>query len=111
MCVGDLVMTIEHARLIGIFEANPVAREIMRAHPPEALVAFKSGSILLGCTLLFALRRTRVAELGSLAALGVMTALCLHWSGYADGLEELTPQVSAIASGTFQCDTWVYWGP
>lgn len=111
MCLGDLAMTMDHARTIGLFEANPLAREVLRSHSPEVLLAFKGGSILLGCSLLCYLRKTRIAELGSWAALAAMTLLCLHWNGYSQGLAEMTPQYAAMASGAFSCDTWVYWGP
>jgi len=111
MCLGDLAMTMDHARTIGLFEANPLAREVLRHHSPEVLLLFKGGSILLGCSLLFHLRKARIAELGSWAALAAMTLLCLHWNGYSQGLAEMTPQYSAMASGDFVCDTWVYWGP
>lgn len=111
MCLGDLAMTMYHAKNIGLFEANPLAREVLRHHSPEVLLLFKGGSILLGCSLLFYLRKVRIAELGSWAVLAAMTLLCLHWSGYSQGLAEITPQYSAMASGDFACDTWVYWGP
>lgn len=111
MCLGDLFMTMDHARTVGLFEANPLAREVLRQHSPEALVIFKGCSILLGCSLLVYLRKARIAELGSWAVLAAMTLLCLHWNGYSQGLAEMTPQYAAMASGEFACDTWVYWGP
>lgn len=111
MCLGDLAMTMDHARSIGLFEANPLAREVLRHHSPEALVIFKGCSILLGCSLLVYLRKARIAELGSWAVLAAMTLLCLHWNGYSQGLAEITPQYAAMAAGDFSCDTWVYWGP
>ncbi len=111
MCLGDLAMTLDHARTIGLFEANPLARELMRQHSPEFLLAFKGGSIFIGCSLLLYLRKARIAELGAWAALFAMTLLCLHWNGYSQGLSEITPQYAAMASGSFPCDTWVYWGP
>jgi len=109
MCLGDLFMTLEHARMIGIFESNPIAREVMRAQSPEILILFKGASIFVGCALLVRLRMARVAELGSWAALAVMTALCIHWQSYSQGLGELTPQYAALSSGAFQCDTWIHW--
>lgn len=111
MCLGDLTMTMDHARTIGLFEANPLAREVMRSHSPEVLLTFKCASIILGCSLLGFLRKTRIAELGSWAALFAMTLLCIHWNGYSQGLSEMTSQYAAMASGAFPCDTWVYWGP
>lgn len=111
MCLGDLFMTMHHAKTIGLFEANPIAREVMRQHSPEVLMLFKGCSIGIGCSLLFYLRKARIAELGAWAVLGAMTLLCLHWNGYSQGLAEITPQYAAMASGAFHCDTWVYWGP
>jgi uncharacterized membrane protein len=88
LSLADLVITLEHLRSFGMFEANPIAAYIVRATgSPWALASFKVVTVATCVALLFRARRHGAGEAAAWCALAIMTALSFWWSSYASALE------------------------
>lgn len=98
MGLGDLDMTLQFVRSVGMIEVNPLARALMEGQSPLPVVLFKLGTILFCVSVLYMARKRRHAEVAAWTCFLVMAALTMHWTRYSDGMAELTPEVSAMAA-------------
>lgn len=98
MGLGDLDMTLQFARSVGMIELNPLARVLMAGDSPMPVVLFKLGTIVFCVGVLFMARRRRHAEIAAWCCFLVMAALTMHWNRYSSTVSELTPEVSAMAA-------------
>lgn len=97
MGLGDLDMTLQFVRNVGMIEANPLARSLMEGQSPLPVVLFKLGSIFFCVGVLFMARRRRHAEVAAWACFLVMAALTMHWNRYSAEVSAMTPEVNALA--------------
>jgi len=104
LSLADLYLTLLFVTQGSFAEANPLARAIMHAQSIGLLVAWKLGSVLTTVGILYAVRKTRSAELGAWVCFGVLGWLTYQWTGYIDA-----PPVTADALETYGYDDghWV----
>ncbi len=104
LSLADLYLTLLYVTQGSFAEANPLARAIMRSQSVGLLVAWKFGSILTTVGILYAIRRTRTAELGAWVCCFVLGWLTFQWSGYVDA-----PPVGAdvLAAAGYDDGHWV----
>lgn len=108
LSLGDLWMTLTHLRTVGMFEANPLAREVINLNSPLALAAWKLATVALAVGILFRLRARRAGEAGAWVCVAVLTWLTVHWVRYSD---ELSSPGAAEAVDTARRDPrWVVLG-
>lgn len=81
----DLLCTLGEARQRLFHELNPMAAQLL-AHPPAALLAYKTSLVFIGSFILFAHRRQRLAELSCWLILAVYGYVTLRWTMYYDDL-------------------------
>jgi hypothetical protein len=82
LSLADLYLTITFLREGGFPEANPLARVIMQTNSIWLLIGWKLGTVGLTVTILWAIRRTRSAELGAVVCCCVLGWLTLQWLYY-----------------------------
>lgn len=83
LSLADLYLTVLYVSGAGGFpEANPFARAIMSAQSIPLLIAWKMGTVLTAVGILYAIRRTRSAELGAWVCFLVLGWLTVHWGQY-----------------------------
>lgn len=83
LSLADLYLTVLYAADAGGFpEANPLARAIMSTQSIPLLVAWKLGTVATAVGILYAIRRTRSAELGAWVCFLVLGWLTVHWGQY-----------------------------
>lgn len=73
----DLIWTLLASQAGQMLELNPIASHFI--HDPLSLIAFKASATLLGCGLLYALRRHSRAQLASWWMCLVCTMLTFRW--------------------------------
>ena len=84
LSLADLYLTLLYVTQGSFAEANPLARAVMQSQSVGLLVAWKLGSVFTTVGILYAIRRTRSAELGAWACCAVLGWLTLQWSWYVD---------------------------
>lgn len=83
LSLADLYLTVLFVSQAGGFpEANPLAREIMSMQSIPLLVAWKLLTVLTTVGILYAIRRTKSAELGAWVCFLVLGWLTVHWGQY-----------------------------
>lgn len=87
MSIADLVLTLTYLTSVGLIEANPLARAIMRLGSPELLTLWKILSVGLAASILVALRRTRSGEFGAWVCAAVLVWLSGQWVLYNEQAE------------------------
>ena len=97
MCVGDLYMTLTYAMSVGMIEANPIAREVLREHPVAVLVVWKLSTLVFFASVFYFARRTRVGEVAAWGSFFVMACLTMHWLSYATAASRFTTEFAALA--------------
>ena len=75
--VADLIMTLKFVTSVGMIEANPIARWIMKSGDATSLTIFKMALTLASLGTIFYFRRKRCAEIAAWIAFAVMLALSL----------------------------------
>ncbi len=93
LSLADLHMTLEHLTSIGMGEANPIARLIMSANSPAALIAWKLTSVIAACLAFYAGRRKLVGEAAAWFCCLVLIWLIFRWDAYATELASVCPQI------------------
>jgi hypothetical protein len=88
MGLADLALTLTYMKTTGMFELNPLAREMVAIGGEPQLIRFKLLSIALGAGMLFLLRKHRIAEPASWACAGVMCLLSIHWISYNNQIDD-----------------------
>gem|GEM_PF-915771 len=78
--VVDLILTLKFVTTVGMIEANPIARWVMRSGDAWTLTIFKLSLTLICLGTIFWLRRIRTAELAAWFCFAVMLALSMKWS-------------------------------
>jgi uncharacterized membrane protein len=107
LSMADLAITLTHLQTIGMIEANPVAAFLIRESGSAwTLALFKSCTVALCVTLLFALRRSRFAEVGAWTAIIVLVGLSIQWHIYTERFVEDPHQLLLVRSGTL-ADQWL----
>lgn len=89
MSVADLVMTVEYATSIGLFESNPVARAVMSYNSTALLAFWKLASVGLCLWILYRVRHTTSAERGAWVCFAALAWLSVHWTGYNAQMAEI----------------------
>lgn len=82
LSLADLYLTIMFLLQGGFPEANPVARAIMGANSIALLIAWKLATVAVTVSILYAVRKTRSAELGAMVCCGVLGWLTFQWLEY-----------------------------
>ena len=96
MSMADLVMTIEYATSVGLFEGNPIARAVM-AYGSTALLAFwKIASVSLCLWILYRTRFARSAELASWICVAALSWLSFCWCGYNATMAEIAAAAPVV---------------
>jgi hypothetical protein len=106
MSLGDLVMTLEHLKTIGMGEANPIARYIIGYNSPALLAAWKIASIALASIIFLRYRARPTAELACWLCTAVLAVLTCMWLQYASEIHTLTCSLPAVADS--QYSAWVH---
>lgn len=101
--LADLSLTVTHLSGIGMAEANPVARTVVRAGGVAGLIAFKVGLVGLGLGILFRLRRDARAEICAWVIAIAMGLLIHQWTVY--GREMVTAAPAILDSPP--SDVWI----
>lgn len=91
--LADLSLTVTNLRGIGLAEANPVARAVMRLGGVEGLIVFKVALVLLGLGILYRLRRDVRAEVCSWVMMAIMAALMVQWRVYGREMVSVAPSI------------------
>ncbi|RMH14459.1 MAG: hypothetical protein D6695_01180 [Planctomycetota bacterium] len=110
LSLADLYLTILYLADAGGFpEANPLARAIMSTQSIPLLVLWKLGTVFTAVGILYAIRRTRSAELGAWVCFLVLGWLTVHWGQY---VSETHPMALAQAVDYgYQDPSWVSISP
>lgn len=97
--LGDLHMTLQFLRGVGMSEGNPVARWIVShdALGGALVVAYKVLLIGGASVIFYRFRHSRVAELGCWACVALLVWLTLQWSDYSEEIPSLTTQVHMLS--------------
>lgn len=91
LSLADLYLTVTFLMQGGFPEANPLARAIMQTNSVALLTAWKLGTVGITVSILYAIRRTKSAELGAMVCCAVLGWLTVQWLQYV--------QEDSIASG------------
>ena len=107
LSMADLAITVTHLQTIGMLEANPIAAFLIRESGSVwTLALFKSCTVALCVTMLFALRRSRLAEVGAWVAILVLVGLCFQWHIYTERFVGDSRQLLLVRSGTLS-EQWL----
>lgn len=110
LSLGDLYLTVLFLADAGGFpEANPLARAIMSTQSIPLLVAWKLGTVLTTVGILYAIRRTRSAELGAWVCFLVLGWLTVHWGQYVSETHITT--LADASDYAYQDPHWVVISP
>jgi predicted Zn-dependent protease len=104
LSLADLYLTLLYVTQGSFAEANPLARAIIRSQSVGLLVAWKFGSVLTTVGILYAIRRTRTAEVGAWICCAVLGWLTFQWSGY---VEAPPVGVDVLAAAGYDDGHWV----
>jgi len=107
MNLADLTLSLTYMRSIGMYEANPLAREMIAIGGADQLVRYKLFLTILSGGLLYLLRRHRFAEQAAWASVGVLLLLTMHWGHYNN---EVVRQPHVDAAILSVDSAWVYLG-
>lgn len=105
LSVGDLWMTLEHLRSVGMMEGNPIARLLIVHGTPLGLIGWKLASTGLAVFLLYVARRRAAGEVGAVVCCCILTWLTQRWVAYSDHVKHLTRDIPAIVE--VGGDKWV----
>lgn len=86
--VADLVMTLKFVTSVGMIEANPIARWIMRYGDATGLTMFKMILTLASLGTIFYFRKRRSAEIAAWVAFVIMLALSLRWFNFVSAVQQ-----------------------
>ncbi|MEL7474432.1 MAG: DUF5658 family protein [Planctomycetota bacterium] len=89
LSVVDLYLTLMFLTHGGMLESNPLARIIINAGSPVALIGWKIGTVTLSAFILLRARRHGVAEIGAWVGLAVLCWLGGQWIGYVNHSRDL----------------------
>lgn len=89
MSVADLIMTIEYATSVGLFEGNPIARAVMSYGSAPLLACWKLATVGVCLWILFRARRTGSGELGAWICVAALAWLSFRWTGYNTLMAEI----------------------
>lgn len=89
MSVADLIMTVEYASSVGLFEGNPVARAVMSYGSTPLLACWKLASVGVCLWILFRTRRTGSGEFGAWVCVAALAWLSFRWTGYNAQMAEI----------------------
>lgn len=101
----DLFMTMTHLANVGMLEANPFARLIMKSGLPWLLVAWKLATVAIGVGILWWARRRFIAEAAAWICCGVLLWLSLQWVVYHRQILALGSDLAAF--GECHSEIWV----
>ena len=90
LSLADLYMTLMHLTTIGMLEANPLARWLMRNFSPAAMIVWKLVTLCIACSILASIRTKRIGELAAWLCVAVMIWLMARWGIYAESLASLS---------------------
>ena len=92
LSIVDLVLTLDQMMSVGMFESNPLARQIAGLERPViALTAFKVASVLPAACVLLSWRHRRSMEAAAWFVLFVLGYVVLQWNGYCAAMAEIGP--------------------
>lgn len=86
--VADLIMTLKFVTSVGMIEANPIARWIMRSGDATTLTIFKMALTLASLGTIFYFRKKRSAEVAAWIAFAIMLALSFRWFNFVTAVEQ-----------------------
>lgn len=101
----DLFMTMTHLANVGMLEANPIARIIMKSGLPWLLIAWKLGTVAVGIGILWWARRRVISEVAAWACCVILLALSLQWFVYHRQILAMGADLASF--GEYQSDAWV----
>jgi hypothetical protein len=96
LSIADLHMTLVHLTSIGMSEENPIARLVMSANSPAALIAWKLTSVGAACLAFFAGRHKRISEIAAWFCCAVLVWLTVRWGQYSTELQNVCPQMHLL---------------
>jgi hypothetical protein len=89
LSLGDLILTLEYLRTVGLMEVNPIARYLLEATGSAwALAAYKLMTLGVCVGLLYRLRSRLVSEIAAWLGLVVLALTAMSWQAYAASLED-----------------------
>lgn len=92
LSLADLYMTLMHLTTIGMLEANPLARWLMRNFSPAAMIVWKLLTVCIACSILASIRTKRIGELAAWLCVAVLIWLMARWNIYAESLASLSAE-------------------
>lgn len=106
----DLLLTIGFMSTVGMFEDNPLVRLLIEhTGSVHVLIPFKLATVAAAFGILYAIRNRMQAEIGAWLAVGVLAAVTVQWSRYADLVAEgdllAAPASSVVDSSWVRLET------
>ena len=91
-----------------MFELNPIARYMVATGSDVHLILYKFMTMGLSCSVLYALRRHRRAELGAWVCAALLLSLMFHWVRYNNDVVNHANAIHLIASSPHEIPTFVH---
>ena len=98
LAAGDLALTLNYVTSIGMIEANPLARLIMKLGSVTGIVLWKIFLTAFSVGVLYRFRAKGIAEAAAWISAGIMLALMYHWIGYVAEIDAMANEYAIIAS-------------
>lgn len=90
--LADLEMTLLFTQSVGMVELNPIARLVMAADNPLAVIAFKVVTASFGLGTLYWHRRRPYAEYGAWVCFLTLFWLSARWFTFTSQVETFSPE-------------------
>lgn len=92
----DLYLTLLYTSTVGMAEANPLARALLRTGSPMDVALWKFATVGMCAGLLWLTRRSRAAELGAWLGVAILTWLMVHWCQFAQETHRMVTVAMAV---------------
>lgn len=104
LSIADFVVTVGHLRTVGMVEANPIASWLIETtRSPWALAGYKVLTVGICVSLLYRVRRERIAECAAWFGLSILVGMCFIWHTYSVQLDH-PGQITLVQAD----DGWQY---
>lgn len=97
MGLADLACTLAYMQTVGLPEANPIARWLVRFGDTRAIIGFKLLTMLLSCLCLYKGRTERRMEFCAWACAAILLALSVHWISFNQSITEHTNLIAYLS--------------
>ncbi|MFM9956461.1 MAG: DUF5658 family protein [Phycisphaerales bacterium] len=97
MGLADLYCTLAYMTTVGLPEANPIARWLVRFGTTETIIGFKLLTMALSCWCLYIGRAERRMEVCAWACTAILLGLSIHWIGFNRSISEHTNLIAYLA--------------